>query len=121
MELGPNQKKWVAALRSGKFTQAKGTLQCDNNYCCLGVACRVAEENGIVLFYSDFNSNSGGEVYGGTLNSQHNVQDWLKLKSGNGLFRDISLVYLNDKEKNSFNQIADAIEKNANELFEEAV
>lgn len=34
---------WIAALRSGKYHQAHGTLR-DNNggYCCLGVLCNVA-------------------------------------------------------------------------------
>lgn len=42
MELGPIQKKWVEALRSGKYKQANGYLR-DNEdcFCCLGVACDV--------------------------------------------------------------------------------
>jgi hypothetical protein len=32
---------WLAALRSGKYKQAKGTLQNENGYCCLGVACEI--------------------------------------------------------------------------------
>ena len=36
-----NRKKWVAALRSGKYKQGKGQLydNLDEKYCCLGVAC----------------------------------------------------------------------------------
>jgi len=34
--------KLVAALRSGKYLQTKGSLQKSNRNCCLGVACRVA-------------------------------------------------------------------------------
>jgi hypothetical protein len=37
------KKKWVAALRSGKYRQGIGELWVgDNSYCCLGVLCRVA-------------------------------------------------------------------------------
>lgn len=35
--------KWVAALRSGKYKQAKGTLNdCGGGYCCLGVLLDVS-------------------------------------------------------------------------------
>jgi hypothetical protein len=47
-------KMWVAALRSGKYEQADGTLhEVDRDdgekhrYCCLGVACEVAREAGL--------------------------------------------------------------------------
>jgi hypothetical protein len=42
----PNKKnirKWVAALRSGKFKQGQGALKkTDDTYCCLGVACEIS-------------------------------------------------------------------------------
>lgn len=35
-------KKWVAALRSGKYQQGRGALRrLDNTYCCLGVLCEI--------------------------------------------------------------------------------
>ena len=37
--LNDNAKKWVAALRSGKYEQAKGWLREGDKFCCLGVAC----------------------------------------------------------------------------------
>lgn len=36
------RQKWLAALRSGKYEQAKGYLYNGTGYCCLGVACVVA-------------------------------------------------------------------------------
>ncbi len=34
--------KWVAALRSGKFTQGRSALKTvDGGYCCLGVLCEI--------------------------------------------------------------------------------
>ena len=33
-------KKWVKALRSGKYKQAKGSLQTGDGFWCLGVACK---------------------------------------------------------------------------------
>ena len=39
MKLGPLQKKWVAALRSGDYHQGrKGYLLHSGSFCCLGVA-----------------------------------------------------------------------------------
>lgn len=36
--------KWIEALRSGKYEQARGRLHTrDGGYCCLGVLCRVAD------------------------------------------------------------------------------
>jgi len=31
--------KWIAALTSGDYKQAKGKLQTPDGYCCLGVLC----------------------------------------------------------------------------------
>lgn len=36
------RRKWVEALRSGKYEQTKGHLYDGKGYCCLGVACVVA-------------------------------------------------------------------------------
>jgi hypothetical protein len=42
-ELGPNQKKWLEALRSGKYEQGTQYLRTiDDKFCCLGVACDLA-------------------------------------------------------------------------------
>lgn len=37
--------KWVEALRSGDYEQGNGELKTPykNNYCCLGVACQIAD------------------------------------------------------------------------------
>lgn len=48
------KERWVAALRSGEYTQAKGNLKVklegDGRYghCCLGVLCDLAAEDGII-------------------------------------------------------------------------
>lgn len=31
--------RWVAALRSGRYTQGQGALRSEDNFCCLGVLC----------------------------------------------------------------------------------
>lgn len=43
------KRKWIAALRSGKYEKGKYNLfdRRSNSYCCLGVACRVAGQKKI--------------------------------------------------------------------------
>lgn len=43
MELGPRQKAWIEALKSGKYSQCIRVLHIENEYCCLGVACELSE------------------------------------------------------------------------------
>ena len=33
--------KWIAALRSGKYSQTHGSLYMNSGYCCLGVLCEL--------------------------------------------------------------------------------
>jgi hypothetical protein len=42
-------RKWIEALRSGKYKQTRGRLADRIGFCCLGVACEVAIENGVKL------------------------------------------------------------------------
>lgn len=45
-----HRKLWINALRSGNYKQGKYRLRSvDNKYCCLGVACEVAFQNGVQL------------------------------------------------------------------------
>lgn len=37
-----NMKKWIDALRSGEYSQARGQLKDGDSYCCLGVLAVVA-------------------------------------------------------------------------------
>lgn len=119
--LTENQQAWVDALRSGEFTQAKGTLQSDEGYCCLGVLCKVAERHGVFVA-KDFS----GKLYGDNLGQQSPVQDWVGIPrtSVNGLLKGtedhpylLALTELNDRGM-PFSQIADIIEQNAESLFE---
>lgn len=35
------KEKWLEALRSGEYKQARSTLRIYDNYCCLGVLCNI--------------------------------------------------------------------------------
>lgn len=113
--------KWVEALRSGKYTQARGVLREENSYCCLGVACDVA---GVPwrLLASDSKKYSvphNGEKFIGL-----GYENWLSLpgpirdKLGLAGNQEKDLANMNDFKHLSFKEIADAIEKMPIELKE---
>jgi hypothetical protein len=98
-------KKWVKALRSGKYKQGTGKLRDEeNNFCCLGVLTdlyikknKLKWNNGISFHY-DFR----GQCF--TLTKE--VVDWVMLD------HDIEseLIHMNDN-KVTFKEIADYIEE----------
>lgn len=105
MALNPEIKvKWLAALRSGKYTQGYDELKNNNKYCCLGV---LAEILGILK--TDVNSR--GKI---TCSTQAE-SSYFDIPSD--IARDIGLKYqdvliqMNDQIAN-FNEIADWIEIN---------
>ena len=52
------KNKWLKALRSGKYKQGKSILFSDNKYCCLGVLCELAVQDGIIkksfMYYNTY-------------------------------------------------------------------
>lgn len=114
MKLTKNQKLWIEALRSGKYKQYRGTLQADDSFCCLGVACKVAEEHGVEVKYYD-----GYTLYGHSLLHQKPVQEWLGLFNDHGVPIDhsgVSLTSMNDHGA-SFEEIADIVERYPERYF----
>jgi fatty acid/phospholipid biosynthesis enzyme len=102
-------KKWLTALRSGKFKQTQEELYNKNTggFCCLGVACVVAGHTKNIKKYG----------YEGYISA--------KTSSGLPVFRKIPaqlrgednrlakhLASLNDNDNYAFSEIADWIEKN---------
>ncbi len=137
MELGPNQQKWVSALRSGDFKQTREALglktEDGEKYCCLGVAeflfGRVDRESsmGRIIFgdsdeYSEdvlttktmkklgLKDHAGGWTWG----SPHTLD-----KRDIGEVSAICLSQANDLGA-SFEEIADFIESNPSLVFKES-
>lgn len=50
------KRRWLEALRSGRYEQANGYLSINGGYCCLGVLCEVAVEDGVIYRYDDDDS-----------------------------------------------------------------
>lgn len=114
-------KKWVAALRSGKFRRGESELAKrvkgkHVEYCCLGVLCELAKKEGIVekAYQDGYSIYYGNERY----YLPQEVKDWAGLRSTQGSrgSEKQSLAYLNDSG-NSFNRIADVIESDVDSLF----
>lgn len=119
MTLGPNQQRWIEALRSGEYTQGRDYLCRNGNYCCLGVAAEMFKtpatnieinpENGLKLFdnASALAPEYAKEALGLRSRLAHHESETEK-----------SLSSLNDNGL-SFNQIADRIEADPAGYFKE--
>lgn len=108
--------QWVAALRSGEFTQCGYALSVNEEYCCLGVLCELAARAGVVSKNVGPNHpvSYGWEGNVNTLPAE--VCNWSGL-TWSDPYVDIgddpsrcSLSKLNDFHRKNFNQIADIIE-----------
>lgn len=116
--MNDNAKKWVAALRSGKFKQGKGSLGDCGLYCCLGVACELAIENGVNINVKD---EGGRKSYDGAWATvPESVEKWLGLNEDTGGYEGEdgyeTLTEQNDGGM-SFQEIADIIESEPEGLF----
>ena len=119
--IGPNQKRWLEALRSGEYRQTRGYLHTANGFCCLGVGCQLfkpddieaveAEGYGVQTFKYDQNIAAGPNF----------VVEALGLYGDLGNRNDgigPSLAGLND-DGIPFDEIADVIEANPRTFFKE--
>ncbi len=116
--MNENAKKWVAALRSGKYEQTTGRLHLKGDgYCCLGVACDLfAKENKIVISEDHWTGGVDIKYNGDSQLLPTPVRNWLGLASGRGNFDDDCLSCRNDRGA-SFKEIADIIESEPEGLF----
>jgi hypothetical protein len=129
-ELGPNQKKWIAALRANPDQQIKGRLglrkgkEGKEGFCCLGKGAEILglglweeRKNGVYQFFVENNT--------GVLEIP--AYEALGLRSGDGLFKKailingltiVSLAMLNDDVPGfTWTDIADYIEENPENVF----
>jgi hypothetical protein len=100
------KKKWVDALRSGKYNQGRGRLRHDDEYCCLGVFCDLIDDGewseptfSGIYFYKVGDKDSSGWL----------VDPILEHYCISNYYMD-RLMAMNDEGK-SFDAIADYIEK----------
>lgn len=110
------KRKWVEALRSGKYRQGKNRLRnTKGEFCCLGVLCDIAEREG-VMPPTDNIMPSGYVCYGKeqtTMTLPDEVIQWSGVPDSDPMIAPerTSLSALNDLRGLSFAAIADLIEK----------
>lgn len=120
-------EQWANLLRSGKYAQGKNYLGKDNTYCCLGVLCELAVEQGIATKEVDeYGFTRYSDLTGDDLSISSlpvAVQEWADMETGDGLFTDraidghYSLVSMNDSMNGkTFSEIADVIMDNVEKL-----
>ncbi len=123
-KLGPNQKKWLRALESGKFRRGEGNLTVGEGklakHCCLGVACIV-----LGCPVTGINQYSGAIEYGSkrecafapvSIVRALGLHDERGTRLSDGCVEG-SLVEMNDRKGSSFKRIAAAVRKNPAEFF----
>lgn len=115
---------WVEALRSGNYSQTKQVLYDEgtDSYCCLGVACVVAKENGcevqlpevfdaytdetlpweVAEWFGIWDIDAGTDYAGNP--------ELALMEKEDGTFEWRRAAALNDDENWTFEQIADAVE-----------
>lgn len=113
--LNENAKKWVEALRSGRFSKLRFGLRKNDSYCALGVLCELYRiENGGRWETSE----SGFGIFGGSNTGlPDEVRSWAGLTDSNGRYQDGSVMHSNDSMDQSFAEIADIIEFEPEGLF----
>ena len=118
--------EWVRRLKSGDYKQTiEGYLKIEKvpgqfEYCCLGVLCEIAQDNGI-LYQKDTPGVAGNGIYSvfsfneGVAYLPEAVRNWAGLHSTEGTYtlklEHRSLIGDNDGGT-SFTEIADIIEEN---------
>lgn len=104
-----NVMLWVQALVSGKFAQCNGELQSNKAFCCLGIACIIAEENGISIKRTETESTHA-VLYGSNLSdTQKSVMEWLDIT----MVQQDRYISLNDSCGLTFEQIAEVVKMDA--------
>lgn len=121
-------KKWVSALRSGRYKQIRKALKRVNNnqvesFCALGVLCDLYQkehpENPLPEEKQSDKTKNGNEVaFGGETGIlPKEVMDWAGLRNQEVFFeeKEATIPELNDKGT-TFKTIADLIEKNQDKI-----
>ena len=108
------RRKWIEALRSGKYRQTTGTLRDRDGFCCLGVLCDISGTG-------EWVQDDGSWRYQGYTDVLPKpVQQLVGLRTNFGRINGSqghNLSEMNDIEY-SFASIADVIEAEPEELFD---
>ena len=99
-------KRWIKALRSGKYAQTTKKLRDNQGFCCLGVLCDLASKDG----GNQWVDQGGRYVYGTRIGAlPDNIQNFIF--TDDYTLKSIDLIDLNDEKQYTFAEIANVIEK----------
>ena len=115
-----NIRLWVDALRSGKYSQGRGSLHYEDSYCCLGVLCDVSG----LGYWGDYSENIKAYITDSGYHTgvpPNEVFDWIGIATDrlpmvsypsitDETIR-VTLMDLNDVLEVPFTEIADLIEE----------
>lgn len=101
---------WLDALRSGQYPQGRGQLKAPNGFCCLGVLADRLDPNGWTTPDTSDPSHTLSNPHG-----QYQKSQWL---DDTLVPRHLQRKFAgaNDTNTNTFHDIANLIEKHAEEL-----
>lgn len=132
MELGPNQKAWLEALRSGEFEQGKEVLCFNNKYCCLGVGAVVLQRLGYDVDITPYIDDAGQKTnllkfndnyetltdeLAMALGLNNEIGEAINKETGENPEGLAECTVMNDNHELSFTEIADILEANAEFYF----
>ena len=105
--------RWIAALRSGKYAQGYERLGQDDKFCCLGVLCELAYEEGVVGKRINYDGSYIYDDHDVTL--PPSVRGWARMPMHEPIvvsYKNVNanVIQLNDEFMLSFDVIADVIE-----------
>lgn len=119
-------KKWMRALRSGKYDQGRGLLQdAHGGFCCLGVACEILISKEDIDRDMDRNYTGDKQRMTGAIPAdQEKAPNWLKFIDDDFQTRQelvtplemmekddlVAIPTMNDSMEMDFNSIADVLE-----------
>lgn len=113
---------WIEALESGQYQQGRGMLRNEKGeYCCLGVLCELAVQEGVIdtsREYASQNGNSYTEYDGSWHTISDKVREWSgfgwNAEGGYAIPGDVNhVISMNDEEDASFDDIAEWLRRNA--------
>lgn len=103
--------QWVAALRSGQYTQARGKLRMGGSHCCLGVLCELHAATGQGGEWKP-GLGGAGAYMGLTASLPGAVEDWAGMQSDNGFLPGGPPLAARNDDGSNFIELADIIETN---------
>lgn len=99
-------QRWVAALRSGEYSQSYAHLRTSAGFCCLGVLCDLNHKDGGAP-WGESDDTGSTEYRGSTEMLNHDMKEFIR---GERTVIFVHYAELNDNGM-TFTELADKIEK----------